>query len=78
MLGTTFSITVAISINDLSTFEGGKVTLGQVVDAACDVLAVGSIVYGTGVLLNWWNPVGWVDGLALIGSAACFIYAKTK
>ena len=39
MRGTTFSIMVAISINDLSTFEGGKASAG---DWACN-LGLGTV-----------------------------------
>ncbi|MBR1705279.1 MAG: hypothetical protein IJ721_00625 [Bacteroidales bacterium] len=67
-----------ISIDYLSYVEGGKVTVGQVADAACDLVTVGSIAYGAGILFNWWNPVGWVDAVGLLGSAACFIYEKSK
>ena len=59
-----------LSLNQMETFAGGNW-----VDKACGVIGVGSTIYGVGLLFNWWNPVGWIDGAALVLGGACGIYS---
>ncbi len=52
------------------------INAGDKITAACTGLAVGEVVFGVGVAANFWNPVGWVGGAALIlADAACILYA---
>ena len=40
----------------------------------CQGVAAVDLIYGGGVLLNLWNPVGWGSGAALIAmNGYCFI-----
>lgn len=60
----------------MATIEGGlrEGWFGDLVDDFCKALAVSSTVWGVGLALNWWNPVGWADAAALIAGGACAIY----
>jgi hypothetical protein len=60
---------------DIATME--QLNGGNAGDAFCAGFAAGSIVYGVGVLANWWNPVGWAGSVALLTiNAGCAIYAS--
>lgn len=38
----------------------------------CKGFAAAEVIYGVGILANWWNPVGWGAGAtALTINAAC-------
>ncbi len=60
----------AIEINNLEYIIGGNDT----VSSFCAGFAAVAIVYGVGVLANWWNPVGWTGAVtaAAIG-AVCVV-----
>lgn len=69
-----------LTFNEMMTVECGRAenaTVDNLISSACDALTIGSIAYGTGLLLNWWNPVGWADAAFLIATGACLIYAKS-
>lgn len=66
-----------LTFDEMSVSEcGGEITLNDVITGACDVLTVGAIVYGVGVLCHWWNPKGWIDAALLAGSLGCWIYSR--
>ena len=46
-----------------------------VVETACAILAGGSAVYGWGLFLGWWNPIGWLSATLLVADTACAGYA---
>lgn len=49
---------------------------GNAGDAFCAGFAAGSVIYGIGVLANWWNPVGWAGSVALLAiNGGCAVYA---
>lgn len=59
-----------LNFSELETISGGAFD-----SAFCKGVAAVDIVYGAGVLLNLWNPVGWVGaagGLAV--NTYCFVY----
>jgi hypothetical protein len=51
---------------------------GDFVGGLCVGIGAGSVVYGVGVLTNWWNPVGWVSAAFLVADAACIGYAASN
>lgn len=51
---------------------------GNLVDGLCVGIGAGSVVYGVGVLTNWWNPVGWASATFLAADAACIAYAASN
>jgi hypothetical protein len=66
-----------LAVEQMAVVDAG-VNWKKVVNAGCDILTLGAIGYGAGVLFHWWNPVGWVDGVLLVGSGACFVYQKVS
>ncbi len=60
-----------LSFERMEEIEGGLTLIGK----TCAVLALGSVVYGVGAALNWWNPIGWVSAAALSADLVCGIYA---
>jgi len=54
--------------NQMSNTIGGN----DVVDGICLGLAGGAAYYGVGVILNWWNPVGWINAAVLVAAVGCF------
>jgi hypothetical protein len=64
----------ALEIDYLETIEGGDFITG-----VCAGIGAGATVYGVGVALNWWNPVGWGGGLAMaVVGGACVTYTVIK
>lgn len=52
---------------ELEIISGGAFSSGF-----CKGFAAAEIVYGAGVLLNVWNPVGWIGGTAaLVVNGVC-------
>jgi hypothetical protein len=49
---------------------------GDRLSTICTAFNVGSAAYATGVLFNWWNPVGWVgSGVLLAANIGCIAYS---
>jgi len=59
----------ALDLNLMTEINGGGL-----ISAACTGFTIGSVVVGVGVLLNWWNPAGWVGAAMLAVDAGCLIY----
>ncbi|REG84727.1 hypothetical protein [Algoriphagus antarcticus] len=62
-------------MKELNNLEMETISGGAFDSAFCKGVAAVDIAYGAGVLLNLWNPVGWVGaagGLAV--NAYCFAY----
>ncbi len=59
-----------LEIEELVEIQGGDIVTGL-----CAGVAMGSAIYGLGLLTNWWNPVGWVSGGFIAVDAACALYA---
>ena len=62
-----------MKISELESLKGGDVLGGL-----CIGIGTGSVVYGVGLLTNWWNPVGWVSGAFIAADVACLAYAASK
>lgn len=58
-----------LELNQMQNVEGGS----DFVDGMCLSVAVGSGVYGVGLIFNWWNPIGWVSAAFLVADFACGI-----
>lgn len=47
-----------LSLDELSEIQGGKI------DAFCAGFGAVAAIYGAGLVVNLWNPVGWTAGAA--------------
>lgn len=54
------------------------VTGGDAINGFCAGLATGAAIYSAGVLTNFWNPVGWASGVAIVGTLACSAYVVSQ
>jgi hypothetical protein len=54
---------------------------GDSIHGACAGLGAAGALVGAGILLNWWNPVGWggavVASVVGIGCAGYFVYSNS-
>lgn len=64
------------TILDFNTM--GDIKGGTAVSSFCEGFAAGEVVYGVGVLANWWNPVGWLGGAAMLAIDAGCVIEATK
>ena len=62
-----------LEINELEKINGEGFIGGL-----CIGIGTGSVVYGAGVLTNFWNPVGWVSAAFLAADAACLAYGASQ
>jgi|AntRauTorckE5430_2_1112549.scaffolds.fasta_scaffold36626_2 hypothetical protein len=59
-----------LNLNELEIIGGTNDTYSNF----CAGFTAGAIVYGAGVLANFWNPVGWGGGAAILAiEASCLI-----
>lgn len=65
-----------LQLQDISAVKAG--TWQDVADAGCATLAAGTLVYYSGALTNWWNPVGWVCTALSIADLACVGYGISQ
>ena len=62
-----------IQVSEMIEIQAGK---SDAVTDFCIGAGAVSAVYGLGVALNWWNPIGWGGTVAMaIVGAGCGIYA---
>ena len=59
-----------LNFEQMEQVNGGS----KFISVACDAITAGSVVYGFGVLANWWNPIGWVSAVGIAGSLACAVF----
>lgn len=61
-----------LNLQEMEIVDAG----GDWIAGACGAFAVAAGTYTIGVAANWWNPVGWVGGVLMGGTAiACGSYA---
>lgn len=63
-------------MKDLSFKQIENISAGDSVDNFCAGFGAVAAVYGVGVLVNWWNPIGWTASVAgaTLGTG-CAIYS---
>ncbi|HMO37823.1 MAG TPA: hypothetical protein PKC76_08610 [Saprospiraceae bacterium] len=63
-----------MTLNELELTSAG----GDVVAGLCVGIGTGSVIYGVGVVTQWWNPLGWVSAAFLVADAACLGYGNNS
>jgi hypothetical protein len=60
-----------IELEQMSLVSGG-----DRLSTICTAFNVGSAAYGTGILLNWWNPIGQIgSAILLVANIGCLAYS---
>lgn len=63
-----------LKLHELQEYQAG----GDAITGACYAVGIGDVFYLTGIVTNWWNPVGWVSLALAAASVACIAYGISQ